>query len=141
VVRTRAIIVSSCLVALLSALLAGAAVGTSQVFFKTLGHPPKVKPHKVYPGGAINAPFGSHLLNWKHWGSHQTRSRGVMHYDTCRPDCASGYHTDSGGVLLNGVRRCHGQRHYTKLHFRFDHHKKYNADVRLNCHGDLKTFR
>jgi hypothetical protein len=118
--------------------IAGAAIGSSQVFFKTLGHPPKVKPSRVYPGGAINAPYGSNLRNWKHWGARLTRSRGVLHYNTCRPDCAEGYHRDSGTVLLNGIRNCHGQRRYLKIHLRFDHHAKYNDDIRLNCRGDIR---
>src|SRR4051812_20982118 len=86
------------------------------VFLKLGDAHPKQRPFRVIPP-LINPPFGSRLAYWKRWSSGRTHSTGRLHYDTCRPDCASGYHAEPGRVLLNGVRHCDGQRRYTKLHF------------------------
>lgn len=111
-----------------------------QVFLKVQYSRAKVRPSKVLPP-LINPPFGKGLRhNWKHWGSKRTSARGLMYYDTCRPDCAAGYHTDSGSVLLNDVRRCHGQRRYRKIHMFFDHHRAYNARFRVDCKGRVTHY-
>lgn len=109
------------------------------VFLKLQGSHPKQRPPRVIPP-LINPPFGSKLVHWKQWSSGQAHSTGRLHYDTCRPDCASGYHAEPGKVLLNGVRHCHGQRRYTKLHFRFDRHRKFDADIRVDCSGKFVHY-
>jgi len=109
------------------------------VFLKLGDSHPKQRPPRVIPP-LINPPFGSKLAHWKRWSSGHTHSTGRLHYDTCRPDCASGYHAEPGKVLLNGVRNCHSQRRYTKLHFRFDRHRKFDADIRVDCRGKFVHY-
>jgi hypothetical protein len=113
------------------------------VFLKLGDSHPKQRPPRVIPP-LINPPFGSKLAHWKRWSSRwssrRTHSRGRLHYDTCRPSCAQGYHAEPGKVLLNGVRHCHGQRRYTKLHFRFDRHRKFDADIRVDCDGKFVHY-
>jgi hypothetical protein len=118
---------------------ASARAGHHRVFLKLQSAPPKTRPNRVVPP-MINPPLGKKLVQWKRWGSRRASSRGLLYYDTCRPDCARGYHSDKGRLLLNGVRKCHGQRHYTKLHFRFDHNDRYDANIRLDCSGKVKAF-
>jgi hypothetical protein len=107
------------------------------IFLKIAPRPPKQRPRSVAPVCCLsNPPAGHKLLHWKHWGSPPTHARGLLIYNTCKPSCAEGYRSGKGTVRLNGVRRCHGQRRYTKLHFLPRHHRRYRVDVRLDCHGN-----
>ena len=104
------------------------------VFLKIQHHGLVTRPLRIYPS-PTNGPFAIHLNDWRHWGAARTHSTGTTYYDTCRPDCASGYHHTPGEAILSDRSRCGKQRHYRLLRFRYFGKPQHHAKIRFDCRG------
>lgn len=96
----------------------------------------KVRPRKIYTSYAsLCSATAKHLAHWRHWGSDRTSARGLLHYSTGNPDCASGSRQVHGLVGLSHIHRCGNGLHYRRAHFSYFGHHRYDVRVDFNCRG------
>ena len=107
------------------------------VFLKIQGWHLKVAPSAIYPS-PTSGPFAKGLSTWHGWGTGRTYAEGTTYYDTCTPDCASGFGHTRGRVTLSAVHRCGRQLHYLRLRFVYFGALEHNLHVGFNCKGVAK---
>ena len=66
-----------------------------------------------------NGPEGRNLT-WSGWGEPRAVGNGNVYYDTCEPDCAEGYGSTTGKVVLTDLHECEGQLQYTVVRLLYD---------------------
>ena len=127
-----------CLIFLGAAAIVLAVVGIAAaktVYWVNYGEGPKTEPRKVY----VYRDWISGTKHWRHWGAHRTRARGRIHYNTCKPDCASGHYEGTpGAIALSRVHKCGPRLQYRKAHVKFKKKpKRWDFTLRFNCDGSL----
>jgi hypothetical protein len=123
--------------ALLVALVA-VATATARVQFKDSTHPPRALPNRIDMFAGAGAYFYyKHLRPWSNWGGSHATAHGVMHYNTCNPDCATGnYKTTRATVILSQVnRKCGGHRRYRHLRSRPKNPAVFEVSIHVTCRG------
>jgi serine/threonine-protein kinase len=84
---------------------------------KTYG-PGMVEPARLFVS-PTNGPEGRDLT-WSDWGEPRAVANGTIYYDTCEPDCAEGYGSTTGKVVLTHLHKCEGQLQYTVVRLLYD---------------------
>ncbi len=97
----------------------------------------KIEPGAIYPS-PTSGPFAKGLSNWHDWGTSRAYAEGTTYYDTCTPDCASGFGHTRGRVTLSAVYRCGRQLRYLRLRFVYFGAPEHNLHVGFNCKGVAK---
>jgi hypothetical protein len=124
------------LVMLLTAgLLGGAAMAQGKVRVRDLTQEYKYKPVtlKIAISGTSSVRL-TKLREWNSWGRKVTKSKGWMHYNTCRPTCAAGNEARKRArVQLRGIHRCNGRRVYKSI--RIAHRNWPPLQAGINCKG------
>lgn len=135
--RTWRVLLVAVLVCAVVGPSAGNAVDGNKVYFKDSRHKPRIKPERIdLFFGAGGYVYATDLKSWRHWGNKRTKARGHLHYNTCRPTCASGnYKTVNGVVKLRRIRRCGDQRRYRKITFNFANNRPDIRWMRVSCQG------
>jgi hypothetical protein len=106
------------------------------VRLKIRGHRPTVQPRAIFPTPTAG-PYAIGLNVWHNWGHARTYAEGTTFYDTCRPDCASGYGKTSGRVILSAIHGCHGKRRYGKLRIVYFGASRFDVRLTLDCRGEV----
>lgn len=103
------------------ALIIASNASAKAVYWVNYGSGPKIEPKRVL----VYKDFVTHAKHWRHWGGHNTRAKGRIHYNDCRPSCAEGhYRKTPGRVTLSHIHRCGNRLQYRKVHLTFTNKPK-----------------
>jgi hypothetical protein len=88
---------------------------------------------------ALAPPFKiTKLRHWVGWGTARPTTKGWLHYDNCKPNCAEGhYKRKRATVRLFAPRHCHGRRVFGAVYVRPRHLR--NHFHRIGCSGVLRN--
>lgn len=128
------ILVATLSVAAIGIFGAANAGAARHVVFKANGGPTQVRPATIY-ASPTSGPYAKSLA-WSSWGGNRATAEGTVYYDTCEPDCASGYGSTAGEVILSGLHRCGAQLRYSLLRIVYFHASEHNLRATYNCRGD-----
>lgn len=104
------------------------------IYWKTFGQPVKIEPSRIEINYGTGVALATKLTEWDGWGSVSATAEGVIHLNTCRPDCAAGnYKAYRGRVTLFKVRHCNGQRRYLDIKVKPENQPK--ATWGSDCRG------
>jgi hypothetical protein len=100
----------------------------------------EMRPSRLAPEG-INPPFAVGLRSWRRWGSASTSAVGTVFYDSCKPDCAAGYHRARGSATLTAIRRCGRRLLYTRLVLVYRGRQRHTVQIATDCAGAITSVR
>jgi hypothetical protein len=63
-----------------------------------------------------------------------------MIYDTCDPNCGSGYGSTEGQVVLSELRDCEGQMQYAVVRLIYDGLPEHNFRGEYDCDGEASQI-
>jgi hypothetical protein len=110
------------------------AAASRAITFKANGGAAQVKPSTLY-ASPTNGPFAKRL-HWSGWGTNRATATGTTYYDTCEPNCSSGYQSTSGEVILSGVHSCGGHLRYSLLRIVYLPAPEYDLRATYACNGE-----
>jgi hypothetical protein len=122
--------------------LVATAVSEPRITVRDSTHKYKYKPSTLYfASPALTPPFKlTKLQRWVSWSVRQseaTATKGWLHYDNCKPNCAEGhYRRKRAMVQLYAPHRCHGRLVFGKVWVK-PRHLPAHAH-KINCRGFLK---
>ena len=127
------LLIAAGLLAVIATAAVGSATAARRIAFKANGGPSQVKPSTLYASPS-NGPYAKRLA-WSGWGQSRATAEGTVYYDTCEPDCSSGYVATSGEVILSGVHRCGRGLRYSLLRIVYFPAPERNLKASYACDG------